>query len=86
MLTYEGKGDLVTIGDAGTYPDQNHWYIATEAGAYYGSDPTVGDYTDMVVQMESITPSEVVPEPGSALLLASAAAGMAFVRRRFLIG
>jgi len=86
MLTYQGKGDLVSIGDAGTYPDDHHWYVAVEGGAYYGSDPTGGDFSDMIVQLESITPSDVIPEPGSALLLASAAVGMAAVRRRLLIG
>jgi hypothetical protein len=92
MLTYEGKGDLVTIGSVGTYPDNGHWYIAVEAGNYGDRDPTdvngiePGDYTDMVVQLESIAPSDVVPEPASVLLMAGTAAGIAFVRRRFLIG
>ena len=90
MLTYEGKGDLVSIGSVGTYPDIDHWYIAVEAGNYGTLDPTdvegpqPGDYTDMVVQMESITPSDVVPEPASVLLFACTGAGIAFVRRRFI--
>lgn len=85
MLTYEGKGDLVSIGSVGTYPDNGHWYVATEAGNYSGGDPTGGDFSDMVVQLESIAPSDVVPEPASVLLLTGTAAGIVFVRRRFLV-
>jgi hypothetical protein len=86
MLTYEGQGDLVSLDEGlSSYLDSDHWYVAAEAGAYYGADPTGGDFTDMVVQMESIAPSDVVPEPASVLLMASTAVGIAFARRRFAI-
>jgi hypothetical protein len=90
MLTYEGKGDLVSIGTVGTYPDNDHWYVAVEAGNYGTLDPTdveglePGDYTDMVVQMESITPSDVVPEPASLGLLGLVTGRIYFARRFFI--
>jgi hypothetical protein len=86
LLTYEGKGDTVTIGTEGTYNDTGHWYVAAEAGNYddLGGDTSTGDFSDMIVQMESITPSDVVPEPGSVLLMTCATVGIVSVRRRLL--
>ena len=85
MLTYEGKGDLVTIGTVGTYPDNGHWYVALEAGAYGTGDPTGADYSDIVVQMESITPSDVVPEPATLGLFGLVSGGIYFARRFFIV-
>jgi len=81
MLTYESEGDEVTIPVKGTFNDENHWYVAVEAGDYSGYGGNVltpgdpGDFTDMVVQMESIKP---VPVPGAILLglLGLSAAGI----------
>jgi hypothetical protein len=82
FLTYEAKGDDVTLGDAGTYNDINHWYIAAEAGNYDGASTENADFNDMVVQMESITP---IPEPASLVLMGGAFAMITVARRKFLI-
>jgi len=78
FLTYEAKGDMVTIGTKGTFSDIDHWYIAAEAGLT-GFPISDYDFTDFVVQMESIRP---VPEPATLVLVGSGLAGLAFVRRR----
>ena len=80
FLTYEGKGDLVTIGGVGAYNDIAHWYIAAEAGT--SIDTTDEDFSDMVVQMESITP---IPEPASLILLVGTSSLIAFIRHRFIV-
>jgi hypothetical protein len=80
FLTYEGKGDDVTIGSSGTYSDIDHWYVATEAGTAF--DTTGEDFTDFLVQMESITP---IPEPASLVLLAGMSSLIAFIRYRFIV-
>ena len=71
MLTYAGLGDDVTIGGV-TGTDADHWYVASEVfaiGDVYTYDPlldaTNGDYSDFIVQMESITP---IPVPAAVLL------------------
>ena len=79
FLTYEGKGDQVTIGASGTYSDIDHWYVAAEA--WTTSGPADSDFTDMVVQMESITP---IPEPASLVLIGITTSSIVFVRRRFI--
>jgi hypothetical protein len=80
FLTYESKGDNVTIPNKGTFNDLDHWYVAAEAGYYPTGDTTDGDFSDFVVQMESIAP---VPVPAAALLafLGLGAAGLKL--RRF---
>ena len=79
FLTYESKGDQVTIGNSGTYNDIDHWYIAAEAWTSTG--PADSDFTDMVVQMESITP---IPEPASLVLIGITTSSIVFIRRRFI--
>lgn len=64
FLTYEGKGEVVTIKPEG-YTDQDHWYIAAETGA--SGDTSMEDFSDMVVQMESIV---AIPEPGTISMIA----------------
>lgn len=74
FLAYEANGDDVTIGTLGEYNDVGHWYIATEADIPENS--TVGgDFTDFVVQVESVRP---IPVPGAILLgiLGLSAAGL----------
>ncbi len=80
FLTYEAKGDDVTIGDAGTYNDINHWYVAAEGGNYDGTSTENADFNDMIVQMESITP---IPEPATLGLMGVFAGGICFSRRFF---
>lgn len=80
MLTYEGKGDQVTIGTSGTYSDIDHWYVAVEASPTI--DTTTSDFSDMIVQMESIT---AIPEPASLVLLAGMSSLMVFIRKRFVV-
>lgn len=66
-LIYQGKGDSVTIGSLTVPTDMNHYYVAFEGTAYDMTAPSTNvDFTDMVVQIESVVP---VPEPGSMLLL-----------------
>lgn len=78
FLTYEGKDDQVTIGSSGTYSDIDHWYIAVEAGTTI--DTTNSDFSDMVVQMESITP---IPEPATMGLISLFVGGLYFKRKFF---
>jgi len=64
FLTYEAKGDVVTIPNKGTGSDAGHWYVASETDI--PSNRTVnGDFTDFVVLVESIIP---VPVPAAVLL------------------
>lgn len=81
LLTYEGNGDNVTFGDRGNFPDDNHWYIATECGMAT-ADTSLGDFTDLVVQMESITP---IPEPASMAMIGLVVGSGLFIRRKFMV-
>ena len=64
FLVYEGKGEMVTVvPGGGNYIDTAHWYVATEADTL--RDTTTSDFTDFLVQMESINP---VPVPAAVLL------------------
>ena len=76
FLTYEANGDNVTIGPAGTYNDEGHWYIATEAGT--AVDTTAEDFSDFIVQLESI---RFVPEPSSVMLFVIGLGAVAARRR-----
>lgn len=64
FLTYEAKGDNVTIPNKGTGSDAGHWYVASETDI--ASNRTANsDFTDFVVLVESIVP---VPVPAAVLL------------------
>ncbi len=73
-LIYEGLGENVTIpdgqGGSTTGLDDNHWYVASEAGYGASSSATgntipISDFSDIVVMFESITP---VPVPAAVIL------------------
>jgi hypothetical protein len=79
FLTYAGEGDEVTIGSHDAYFDDGHYYVATEVTP---NDTTFADFTDIVVQMESIIP---IPEPGSLLLIGLSSASILWIRRWFVV-
>ena len=84
LLTYQGKGDDVVIESTAAYNDIGHWYVAAEAGNYssLGGDTSTADFSDMIVQMESITP---IPEPSSIAMIGLVSGSALFIRKRFMI-
>ncbi len=82
FLTYAGKGDAVDLDGAGPAPslsDAGHWYIAAEVTDMAGSHPSYYDYTDIVVQVESMVP---VPVPATLALMGLGLVGMGMKARR----
>lgn len=80
FLAYVGQGDKFDArGDKVFLNDVAHWYIAGEASALAGFGPQDYDFTDFVVQLESVQP---VPEPATAAMLGVALVGLAAVSRR----
>jgi hypothetical protein len=80
FLTYMGEGDYVRAGGAGTpfLNDIAHWYVAVEATLL--GDPSSNDYSDFIVQLESLQP---VAEPETLALFGAGLLGLAaFARRR----
>ena len=76
-LTFLGKGDAVNIaGLPGN--DANHWYVAMEGWGTAGAAP---DFTDIVVQMESVVPVSA-PEPGTLLLFGTGLGALGIIRYR----
>jgi hypothetical protein len=79
FLSYQSEGDNVTIGGNATFNDIGHYYIAAEVGDIDTTLPTA-DFSDIVVQVESILP---IPEPASMGLIALFTGGIYFTRRFF---
>lgn len=78
FLSYQAEGDEVTIGNHPAYNDTGHYYIATEVTPI---NENSDDFTDMVVQMESIIP---IPEPASLVLVCITSSAIVFIRRRLV--
>ncbi len=79
FLTYAGQGDYFNAnGDGHTFlNDLAHWYIAVEATTL--GDPSSNDYTDFIVQLESLQP---VAEPETLALFGAGLLGLAAFARR----
>lgn len=79
FLTYEGEGDMFNAGGPGKpfLNDFAHWYIAVEAT--HMGDPSSNDFTDIVVQLESLQP---VAEPETLALFGAGLLGLAAFARR----
>ena len=79
MLIYPSNDEEdVDLGIDGVLsgPDPAHYYVAVEESWVLDKDL---DFTDVVVQFESITP---IPEPGSMILVLAGLSGAAIARRR----
>ena len=80
MLAYQGKGDEVQIDGLAPGPWMPGEYVLAWEDLDSNAANYDGDFTDMVLMIESVTP---VPEPATTLLLVLGAGGaLVGIRRR----